>query len=82
MNITMREAYYTSADADRFFKYPECYIRGSAIKYLRIPEKLLDEVKEEQNKAKESNRGARGGAGGGRGGRGHSWISRGRRLAR
>ena len=31
------------------------------IKYLRVPEKLLDEVKEEQNRAREASRSARGG---------------------
>lgn len=77
MNITLREVYQTSADADRFYRLKECYIRGSTIKYLRVPEVLLDEVKEEQAKAREAGRGARGGAGGGgvggpggRGGRG------------
>ena len=71
MNIMLREVYQTSADADRFWKLKECYIRGSTIKYLRIPDKLLDEVKEEQNRTRDSNRGTRGGAGGGaRGGRG------------
>ena len=65
MNITLREVYQTSADADRFYRLKECYIRGSTIKYLRVPEVLLDEVKEEQAKAREAGRGARGGAGGG-----------------
>ena len=26
---------------------PECYIRGSTIKYLRIPDEVVDMVKEE-----------------------------------
>ena len=72
MNLTMREVYQTSADPEnpRFFKLPECYIRGSTIKYIRVPDKLLEEVKEEQLKARESNRGARGGGNANRGGRG------------
>lgn len=37
------------------------------IKYLRVPEALLDTVKEEQNRAREAGRGSRGGPGGGRG---------------
>ncbi|KAH6885493.1 U6 snRNA-associated Sm-like protein LSm4 [Coprinopsis sp. MPI-PUGE-AT-0042] len=69
MNITLREVYQTSAEGDRFWKLKECYIRGSTIKYLRVPDQLLDSVKEEQNRAREANRGARG-APGGRGGRG------------
>ncbi|KAG8930044.1 RNA processing protein [Tulasnella sp. 418] len=77
MNITIREVYQTSAEGDRFWKMKECYIRGSTIKYLRVPPALLDEVKEEQNRARESARGSRGGpprggrgGAGGRGGRG------------
>ncbi|KAF8339368.1 hypothetical protein F5887DRAFT_1136996 [Amanita rubescens] len=71
MNITLREVYQTNADGDRFWKLKECYIRGSTIKYLRVPETLLDSVKEEQNRAREAGRSARGGhVSGGKGGRG------------
>ncbi|KAL0579638.1 asparagine--tRNA ligase [Marasmius crinis-equi] len=74
MNITLREVYQTNPDGDRFWKLKECYIRGSTIKYLRIPDTLLDTVKEEQNRAREAGRNSRGGGqpnrGGGRGGRG------------
>jgi len=62
MNITLREVYQTSAEGDRFWKLKECYIRGSTIKYLRVPDVLLDTVKEEQLRARDANRGARGGA--------------------
>ncbi|KDQ12027.1 hypothetical protein BOTBODRAFT_34888 [Botryobasidium botryosum FD-172 SS1] len=68
MNITLREVYQTSAEGDRFWKLKECYIRGSTIKYLRVPDVLLDTVKEEQLRARDASRGARGGAP--RGGRG------------
>ncbi|KAF9243213.1 hypothetical protein BU15DRAFT_43212, partial [Melanogaster broomeanus] len=71
MNITLREVYQTSADGDRFWKLKECYIRGSTIKYLRVPDTLLDAVKEEQSRAREAGRSARGaGDGNGGGGRG------------
>ncbi|THU75699.1 Sm-like ribonucleo protein, partial [Dendrothele bispora CBS 962.96] len=60
MNITLREVYQTNPEGDRFWKLKECYIRGSTIKYLRIPDALLDSVKEEQNRAREVNRGGRG----------------------
>ena len=49
---------------------PECYIRGSTIKYLRIPDEVIDMVKEEVS-AKGRGRGdvkGRGGAQRGRGG--------------
>lgn len=67
MNITLREVYQTSADGDRFWKLKECYIRGSTIKYLRVPDTLLDTVKEEQTRAREAGRSARGAGPGARG---------------
>ncbi|KLO15082.1 Sm-like ribonucleo protein [Schizopora paradoxa] len=70
MNITLRDVFQTSADADRFWKLNEIYIRGSTIKYIRVPEKLLDEVKEDQHRAREAQRARGGHAGGSRGGRG------------
>lgn len=47
------------------------------IKYLRVPDALLDVVKEEQNKVREAARGARGGGGSSRGGRGGAPNARG-----
>ncbi|BET02692.1 u6 snRNA-associated Hypothetical protein-like [Nesidiocoris tenuis] len=47
MNINLREVICTSRDGDKFWKMPECYIRGSTIKYLRIPDEVIDMVKEE-----------------------------------
>ncbi|KAG8742306.1 RNA processing protein [Ceratobasidium sp. 414] len=71
MNITLREVYQTSPEGDHFWKLKECYIRGSMIKYLRVPDVLLDTVKEEQLRARDANRGRGGHAQGpGRGGRG------------
>lgn len=43
---------------------PECYIRGSTIKYLRIPDEVIDMVKEEtvvKNKVRTDVKGGRGG---------------------
>lgn len=34
-------------DGDRFWKLPECYVRGNSIKYLRVPEEVIDMVNEE-----------------------------------
>jgi len=53
---------------------PECYIRGSTIKYLRIPDEVIDMVKEEviqKSKGRGEGRG-RGGPQRGRGGRGNT----------
>ncbi|KAL2014422.1 hypothetical protein VTN00DRAFT_1947 [Thermoascus crustaceus] len=81
MNLTLKEVVQTSPEGDRFFRLPEVYVRGNNIKYLRVPEEIIDIVKEQQQN-QPSNRGrggpqqrgegARGerGRGGGRGGRG------------
>ena len=71
----MREVICTSRDGDRFWSLPECYIRGNTIKYLRIPDEVIDMVQEEDLNRKERQalkgrgRGGRGGRGG-KGGRG------------
>ncbi|XP_021678628.2 sm-like protein LSM4 [Hevea brasiliensis] len=47
MNIHLREVICTSKDRDRFWRMPECYIRGNTIKYLRVPDEVIDKVQEE-----------------------------------
>lgn len=72
MNINLREVICTSRDGDKFWRMPECYIRGSTIKYLRIPDEVIDMVKEE-SVLKSRGRGemkGRGGTTNQRGGRG------------
>ncbi|KAF5910033.1 putative ATP-dependent RNA helicase DDX49 [Clarias magur] len=90
MNINLREVICTSRDGDKFWRMPECYIRGSTIKYLRIPDEIIDMVKEEvvskgrgrggmqQNKQQGKGRGGGAGRGvfGGRG-RGNTGAGRG-----
>uniref|UniRef100_T1K8G6 U6 snRNA-associated Sm-like protein LSm4 n=1 Tax=Tetranychus urticae TaxID=32264 RepID=T1K8G6_TETUR len=49
MNINLREVICTSRDGDKFWKISECYIKGTTIKYLRIPDEVIDQVKEEMN---------------------------------
>ena len=71
MNINLRDVICTSRDGDRFWRMPECYMRGNAIKYLRIPDEVIDMVNEdEQLKSDRGGKGARGGRGGRIGGRG------------
>jgi len=41
MNIHLREVICTSKDGDRFWRMPECYIRGNTIKYLRVPDEVI-----------------------------------------
>ena len=42
MNIHMRDAVLTSKDGDRFWRVPDCYIRGNNIKFIRVPEEVID----------------------------------------
>lgn len=52
MNIHLREVICTSKDGDRFWRMPECYIRGNTIKYLRVPDEVIDKVQEDTSKAR------------------------------
>ncbi|GAA5870152.1 hypothetical protein JCM16303_001909 [Sporobolomyces ruberrimus] len=83
MNLTLKEVYQTSADGERFWKLPEAYVRGSNIKYIRVAENLVDQVKEqeEEQRRRGNNSGGRGGRGGnnnGGGGMGARGSGRGR----
>ncbi|KXT18003.1 hypothetical protein AC579_9621 [Pseudocercospora musae] len=48
MNLTLKEVVQTSPEGDKFFRLAECYVRGNNIKYLRIPDEVVDTVKEQQ----------------------------------
>lgn len=86
MNINLREVICTSRDGDKFWRMPECYIRGSTIKYLRIPDEVIDMVKEEtQIKSRGRNEVNKGRGGGnnmrqGRGGNRGAFGNRGGRA--
>ena len=45
--ILIQEVICTSRDGDHFWRMNECYVRGSTIKYLRIPDEVIDMVKDE-----------------------------------
>jgi U6 snRNA-associated Sm-like protein LSm4 len=82
MNLTLREVIQTSPEGDRFWRLPECYIRGNTIKYLRVPDEIMEMVKEDVNRQKPSpggsrGRGSRGGNTGRVGNRGGSSSGRG-----
>ena len=82
MNIQLKEVICTSRDGDKFWKMPECFIKGSMIKYLRIPDEVIDKVKEDAFRSRPRG-GGQGGIGGGqrRGGAkagGRGGASRGR----
>ncbi|KAK8206977.1 U6 snRNA-associated Sm-like protein [Phyllosticta capitalensis] len=85
MNLTLKEVVQTSPDGERFWRLPEVYIRGNNIKYLRVPDEIIDVVKEQQQRD-QANRGGRGGPHqrgdhGGRGDRGRG-MGRGGRGGR
>jgi hypothetical protein len=35
-------------DGDRFWKLPECYVRGNSIKYFRIPDEVAAQAEADQ----------------------------------
>jgi len=65
MNLTLREVVQTSPDGDRFYRLPEAYVRGNNIKYLRLPEEIIEAVKEQQAQQQAQGHGHHGGRGGG-----------------
>ncbi|KAF7713520.1 U6 small nuclear ribonucleoparticle-associated protein [Penicillium ucsense] len=73
MNLILREVVQTSPEGDKFFRLPEVYVRGNNIKYLRVPDEIIEIVKEQQQNQPQNRRGGRDndrGRGRGRGGRG------------
>merc|ERR1712146_400450 len=57
MNMHLRDVYQIDATATKFLKIPDCYIRGSSVKYIRVQEHLADMVKEEDNKNAQKTKG-------------------------
>ncbi|KAI1912005.1 RNA processing protein [Ophidiomyces ophidiicola] len=83
MNLTLKEVVQTSPEGDRFFRLPEVYVRGNNIKYLRVPEEVVDLARDQQQQNQSSNRGRGGpqqsrGEGGRERGRGRGGRGRGR----
>ncbi|KIW22399.1 uncharacterized protein PV07_12288 [Cladophialophora immunda] len=71
MNLTLKEVVQTSPEGDRFWRLPECYVRGNNIKYLRVPEEVIDLAREQQQQQQhQQGGGQRGGRGGGQAGHG------------
>ncbi|KAI2613732.1 like-Sm domain-containing protein [Hypoxylon fragiforme] len=80
MNLTLKEVIQTSADADKFVRLPEVYVKGNNIKYLRVPDEIIDLAKEQQQQHGQQSgfRGGRGGHGQQRGDHGGRGGDRGR----
>lgn len=89
MNLMLKEVVQTSPDGDKFFRLPEVYVKGNNIKYLRVPDEIVDLVKDQQARD-QNNSGYRGRGGSSRGdhrgngdrGRGGRGSSRGRGRGR
>lgn len=47
MNLTLKQVVQLLAHGDKFCQLPEVYIRGIHIKYLRLPEEIMDMAKEQ-----------------------------------
>ncbi|KAF4982742.1 hypothetical protein FZEAL_1695 [Fusarium zealandicum] len=74
-------------EGDKFVRLPEVYVKGNNIKYLRVPDEIIDQVSEQQKGQQGNFRGGRGGQSrgdhGGRGGdRGRGRGGRGRGRGR
>ncbi|KAK0629891.1 hypothetical protein B0T17DRAFT_526894 [Bombardia bombarda] len=87
MNLTLREVVQTSPEGDKFVRLPEVYVKGNNIKYLRVPDEIIDIVKDQQpshgggfrgGRGGGQSRGDHGGRGGGDRGRGGRGQGRGR----
>ncbi|PWN51019.1 Sm-like ribonucleo protein [Violaceomyces palustris] len=65
MNLTLRDVYQTSASGTQFWKLTECYIRGSTIKYCRVADSVIDQVKEAEEQARKQRQSGGGGLSGG-----------------
>lgn len=53
-------------DGDKFWRMAECYIRGITIKYIRIPDEVIDMMKDDmvmKNRARGDSRPGRGNPG-------------------
>ncbi|KAK9475993.1 hypothetical protein V1514DRAFT_338273 [Lipomyces japonicus] len=53
MNLTLKEVVQTNADGTRFFRLPEAYVRGNNIKYLRVPDEVLEIVRQKNQQQRE-----------------------------
>ena len=48
MNINLKEVICTSVDGTSFWRLPQVHLRGNSIKYLRIPDEVLEIVKDDR----------------------------------
>ncbi|KAF1994300.1 Sm-like ribonucleo protein, partial [Amniculicola lignicola CBS 123094] len=64
MNLILIKVVLTGKDGDTFFQMEEFYVRGSSIKFMRLPEKVVQAAKDQQQaRGQGDHRGGRGGMG-------------------
>ncbi|KAI5283234.1 RNA processing protein [Ascosphaera aggregata] len=56
MNLVLKAVVQTSSEGDKFMHLPEVYVRGNNIKYLRIPDEIVDLAREQQQQTQNQNR--------------------------
>lgn len=47
MNLTLTDVIYNYNNGDKYSKMAEIYVRGNHIKFLRLPELVMDQAKEQ-----------------------------------
>lgn len=47
MNLYLHNVIHTSRDADKFVELKQVYLRGNQIKYLRVPNEIMEKVKDD-----------------------------------
>lgn len=53
MSLTLEQAECTSAEDGERRSFPELYIRGSSIKYIKVPDQLLSDIIDERRTKRE-----------------------------
>mmetsp|Transcript_14078 Transcript_14078/g.20810 ORF Transcript_14078/g.20810 Transcript_14078/m.20810 type:complete len:141 (-) Transcript_14078:17-439(-) len=48
LNIKLADVIWTSRDGDKFHKLKEIFVRGNSIKYMTIPDEVMELVVEEE----------------------------------
>merc|ERR1711862_865566 len=49
-NMHLRDAIFTDRDGEKFQKIANCFIRGNAVKYVRLPSNVVDLAKQNEMK--------------------------------
>lgn len=87
MNLNLKELICTSQDGERFWKMPECYVRGNNIKYFRLPDDIYEQATKAaliatQEKRQQTTGASGGSVGRGRGRQNPDWQPSGRGRGR